>query len=85
MLMGSVTLNTVLPGCEVHWMVPSWRAMIRDLRRGVHIPGVGTWRDVWAKMGVEKRLALRKENPMLDALMKLIVEPLSVPAWDEKR
>ena len=27
---------------------PAWRAMLRDLRRGVHIPGVGTWRDVWA-------------------------------------
>jgi hypothetical protein len=27
---------------------PAWRAMLRDLRRGKHIPGVGTWRDVWA-------------------------------------
>lgn len=28
---------------------PAWRAMIRDLRRGVNLPGVGTWRDVWAR------------------------------------
>ncbi len=27
---------------------PAWGAMLRDLRRGVNIEGVGTWRDVWA-------------------------------------
>ena len=27
---------------------PAWRAMLRDLKRGVSISGVGTWRDVWA-------------------------------------
>lgn len=26
---------------------PGWRQMLRDLRRGVYINGVGTWRDVW--------------------------------------
>lgn len=28
---------------------PAWKIMLRDLRRGVHIPGVGTWRDIWAQ------------------------------------
>ncbi len=38
---------------------PAWRAMLRDLRRGVHIPGVGTWRDVWAKQYPGERLPER--------------------------
>jgi hypothetical protein len=35
---------------------PAWRAMLRDLRRGVNIPGVGTWRDVWSKQYPGERL-----------------------------
>ena len=38
---------------------PAWRAMLRDLRRGVNIPGVGTWRDVWAKQYPNERLPER--------------------------
>lgn len=38
---------------------PAWRAMLRDLRRGVTIPGVGTWRDVWAKQYPNERLPER--------------------------
>lgn len=28
---------------------PAWRAMLRDLKRGKDIDGIGTWRDVWAR------------------------------------
>jgi hypothetical protein len=35
---------------------PAWRAMLRDLRRGKNIPGVGTWRDVWAQQHPGERL-----------------------------
>lgn len=38
---------------------PAWRAMLRDLRRGVNISGVGTWRDVWAKQYPGERLPER--------------------------
>lgn len=35
---------------------PAWRAMLRDLRRGVQIEGIGTWRDVWAAQHPGERL-----------------------------
>lgn len=35
---------------------PAWRAMLRDLRRGVNIPGVGSWREVWARQYPGERL-----------------------------
>ena len=28
-------------------VMPALRSMLRDLRRGVCVPGIGTWRDIW--------------------------------------
>jgi len=51
---GSLKKHSGLAGafkyyCECNQRACSegWRAMVRDLIRGVHIKGVGTWRDVW--------------------------------------
>lgn len=38
---------------------PGWRAMLRDLRRGVCIAGVGTWKDVWAQQYPGERVPER--------------------------
>ncbi|MCK9468166.1 MAG: hypothetical protein M0Q49_02010 [Porticoccaceae bacterium] len=35
--------------CERHQRSnrSAWQALIRDIRRGVHFPGLGNWRDIW--------------------------------------